>query len=99
MPVRKVTKQQWDFEVRRAYVLRELNKKKFSKARFAYYNHIIDQYVPIPYILGGIAIMAMFFIYGPKEFFKFFLNWVISLTIVTAAAHILWKKYERRIAR
>jgi len=97
MSVRKLSKEAWSFEVQRAMKMRENNREKLRAAKWAYYERVVGRLMPIPYLIGAGAAIALLLMYGWAEFLKFFLGWIVSLTIIASGAYHLWKYYERRL--
>jgi hypothetical protein len=94
---RKVTKEEWEFEVNRAMKVRKVQAAKMKQAKYAYFNNIIKKIMPFPYIIGGAAVITLYVLYGWKEFLKFFLSWVVSMTLIATAAYYIWKHYEEEL--
>lgn len=94
---RKLSKQQWEFEIRRAMRVRESQRRKLRKAKFAVYERSVGRALPLSILLGLIAATALILLYGWREFFKFFLSWCVSLTLVATGAYYLWKHYEKAV--
>jgi len=97
MPVRKLTHDQWAYEIKRAESVRGIQREKIKSAKFVYFDKVIGKFMPLPYIIGIGAAALLFFLYGPKEFFKFFLSWCVSVTLVATGAYYVWKYYEKQI--
>jgi len=97
MEIRRLSQREWEFEVRRALKVREQNQQRFKRVKYHYYEDVIGQIMPLPYILGGAAVVALLLIYGVEEFFKFFLSWTVSITIVATIMYHLWKHFERQV--
>ena len=91
---RKISKEQWEYEIKRALRVRESQRQKIKKKKYKYFDKVIKKYMPLPFIIGGICIILLIAIYGWKEFFKFLLAWIVSLTLVAAAAFYTWKYIE-----
>ena len=94
---RKISKEEWDFEVKRALKIRELNTEKMKRSKYAYFDLHVKKWMPLPIIIGVIAALLLFYFYGINEFFKFFLSWIVSMTIIATAAYYLWKHYEKKV--
>lgn len=97
MKTRKVSKEEWDFEVKRVIRTRKANRQKMQRTKYLLYEKILGKYMPVPYLLGVAAAVLLIVIYGWTEFFKFFLSWVVSVTIIATLAYHLWKYYEEKI--
>jgi hypothetical protein len=97
MPVRKLSKEQWAYEIQRAGHVRDVQRVKIREAKFHYFEHYIGRWMPLPYLIGATAAAMLYILYGPKEFFKFFLSWCVSLTIVMTTGYYIWKYYERQL--
>ncbi|MBR9702428.1 hypothetical protein GOV10_00185 [Candidatus Woesearchaeota archaeon] len=95
MSVRKLSKNEWSFEVRRALKFREQQKKQIKKSKYAYIDKVLGKWMPLPYLLGLVAAFSLFFFFGWKEFLKFFLGWIVSLTLVAGGAYYIWRRYEK----
>jgi len=97
MTPRKLTMEEWAYETNRAQQVRTVQRQKMGRAKFVYYERIIGRLMPLPYIIGGVAIILIIVLYGWAEFFKFFLSWCVSVTLVATAAYYVWKHYEREL--
>jgi hypothetical protein len=97
MSVRKLSKEQWAFEVKRAMTVRDRQQKKMRQAKFLYFERILDKALPISILIGLTAMSLLVWLYGWVEFFKFFLSWIVSLTLVATGAYYLWKSYEKQL--
>ncbi len=97
MPTRKLNQQQWEFEIKRAMRVKDAQQRRMRKAKFAYFERYLSKFMPLPIILGLLALFLLIHLYGWREFFKFFLSWIVSLTLVATGAYYLWKYYERRL--
>lgn len=95
--VRKLSKEQWAYEIQRAMRVRDGQRSHMRRAKYQYFDRLFGKLLWLPYLLGLLAIILLVAIYGWREFFKFFLGWIVSLTIVAAGAYHLWKYYERQI--
>lgn len=97
MTIRKLSKEQWAYEINRSKRVRTNQRRKMQRAKFHYYDKIISRLMPLPFMIGGIAIVLLILLYGWNEFFKFFLSWCVSLTFVATGAYYIWKYYESKI--
>ena len=97
MAVRKLSQEEWAYEINRASQVRNVQRQKMTHAKFTYVDRYISRLMPLPYIIGGIAIFLLIYLYGWAEFFKFFLSWCVSLTLVATGAYYVWKYYERQL--
>lgn len=97
MSVRKLSKQQWAFEIKRAMRVRDAQNKKLREAKFTYYERFIGKALPLSIFLGLAAIFLLIWLYGWREFFKFLLSWIVSLTLVATGAYYLWRTYEKQL--
>lgn len=97
MPTRKLSKEQWEFEIKRALRVRDAQRERMRKAKYRYFERFLGRFLILPYVIGLSAIVALIYFYGWQEFFKFFLSWIVSLTLVAAGAYYLWKYYERQL--
>ena len=97
MTVRKLSKEQWAYEIQRAEQVRGVQRIKIRKAKYAYFDHYVSKMMPLPYIIGITAALLLLILYGWAEFFKFFLSWCVSFTIVATGAYYVWKYYERQL--
>ncbi len=97
MAVRKLTQDEWAYEINRAMQVRDVHRQKLSQAKFTYFDKVIRRLLPLPYIIGAIAIFLLIYLYGWAEFFKFFLSWCVSITLVATGAYYVWKYYERQL--
>ena len=93
---RKISKAEWDFEVKRALKIRELNTEKMRRSKYTYFETYMKKWMPLPIIIGLIAALSLLYFYGIKEFFKFFLSWIVNMTIIATAAYYLWKYFEKQ---
>lgn len=94
---RKLTKSEWEWEVKRAMAVRAGQKKQLRKAKFAYFEKYLGKLMPLPIIIGLLAVFLIVYIYGWREFFKLFLSWIVSLTLVATGAYYIWKQYEQQL--
>ena len=95
MPPRKLSKAQWEFEIKRAMRVREAQQARMRRAKYRYVDNVMRRFLFLPLIIGLAAMVALLVIYGWKEFFKFLLAWTVSLTLVATGAYYLWKRYEK----
>lgn len=94
---RRLSTQEWAYEIRRALRVREEQRRRMQKAKYAYAERFLGRLIVLPVLLGIGAMTAMVLLYGWREFFKFLLSWVVSLTLVAMGAYYLWKYYERKL--
>ena len=94
---RKLTPQQWEFEIKRALRVRESQQRKMRKAKFAFFEKVLGKTLPLSMAIGLTAAVLLIVLYGWREFFKFFLGWIVSLTLVATGAYYLWKHYEKKL--
>ena len=97
METRRLSQREWEYQVKSALRTHEQKKIKMRNTKYHYYEDVIGQIMPLPYILGGAAVIALLVIYGVGEFFKFFLSWTVSLTIISTLAFHVFKRLEKEI--
>lgn len=97
MAVRKLSREQWAYEISRAQKVRDVQREKLRQTKFQYYEHVVSRLMPLPYLIGGTAIILLIVLYGWGVFFEFFLSWCVSFTLVATAAYYLWKHYEKEL--
>ncbi len=97
MSVRRLTKEEWAYEIQRAERLRDVQRVKLKRAKYVYVDRLFGRLMPLPYIIGFSAAVTLFLLYGWREFLKFFLSWCVSLTLVATGAYHLWKYYEKQL--
>lgn len=94
---RKLSSREWEFEVKRALKVRESQKERMRKQKFKFFEKVLNKALPLSILIGLTAITLIITIYGWREFFKFLLSWMVSLTLVATGAYYLWKSYEKEL--
>jgi hypothetical protein len=95
--IRKVSPEQWAYEVNRAAHLRTLQKSKARQLKFHYYDTYLSRLMPIPLIIGAIAILLIVHFYGWQDLGKMALSWVVSVTIISTLVYHMFKKFEAEL--
>lgn len=95
--VRKVTPEQWAYEIKRAKKVRAAQKTRARRLKFRYYDKILSKLMPLPIIIGLTAIVLLMYIYGWRELGKLALSWVVSVTIISTLVYHMFKKFEAEI--
>ncbi|MDD9954532.1 MAG: hypothetical protein OXR66_09465 [Candidatus Woesearchaeota archaeon] len=95
--VRKVSQNQWAYEINRAMQLRLSQKKRARKLKYRYYENILDRVMPVPIIIGVTAIILIFTFYGWKELGKLALSWTVSVTLISTIVYNMFKKFEAEL--
>ena len=97
MAVRKLTQDEWAYEINRALQVRDVQRQKLSQTKFHYFDQVIRRLLPLPYIIAAIAIFLLIYLFGWTVFFEFFLSWCVSLTLVATGSYYVWKYYEKHL--
>jgi len=95
--VRKVTPQQWAYEINRAIKVRDTNKKRARKLKYRYYERVLSKLMPVPIIIGLTAIILLLSFYGWKELGKLALSWLVSVTIISTIVYHMFKRFEAEL--
>lgn len=95
--VRKVTPQQWAYEINRASQVRDAQKKRVRHLKFQYYENVLSKLMPVPIIVGLTAIVLLMYFYGWRELGKMALSWVVSITIISTLVYHMFKKFESEL--
>ena len=95
--VRKVTSEQWAYEINRAIKLRDAQHKRARKLKFRYYEEVLSKLMPIPIIVGLTAIVLLMYFYGWRELGKLTLSWVVSVTIISTIVYHMFKRFEAEL--
>ncbi len=95
--VRKVTPEQWAYEINRAVQVRDAQKKRARQLKFHYYEDVLSKVMPVPIIIGLTAIILLMYFYGWKELGKLALSWIVSVTIISTLVYHMFKKFEEEL--
>jgi hypothetical protein len=95
--IRKVSPEQWAYEINRATQLRMMQKQKAKSLKFHYYDTVLSKLMPLPIIIGIAAILLILHFYGWRDLGKLALSWVVSVTIISTLVYHMFKKFEAEI--
>ena len=95
--VRKVTPEQWAYEITRAFKLRDQQKRRARRLKFRYYDRVLSKLMPVPIVIGLTAIILLMHFYGLRELGKLALSWVVSVTIISTIVYHMFKRFEAEL--
>jgi Na+-translocating ferredoxin:NAD+ oxidoreductase RnfD subunit len=95
--VRKVSPEQWAYEINRSIQLRMTQKTKARQLKFRYYDKFISQIMPLPVIIGLTAIILIVYFYGWRDLGKLALSWLVSVTIISTFVYHMFKRFEAEL--
>lgn len=92
--IRKVSPEQWAYEINRSVQLRMTQKQKARQLKFHYYDKFLSQFMPIPILIGITAIILIVYFYGWQDLGKLALSWTVSVTIISTLIYHMFKRFE-----
>lgn len=95
--VRKVTSEQWAYEINRAIKVRDTQKRRARTLKFKYYEDVLSKLMPVPILIGITAIILLMSLYGWRELGKLALSWVVSITIISTLVYHMFKRFEAEL--
>ena len=95
--VRKVTSEQWAYEINRAAQVRDAQKKRARSLKFRYYENVLGKLMPVPLIIGATAIILIVYFYGWYDLGRLALSWVVSVTIISTLIYHMFKRFEAEL--
>ncbi len=95
--VRKVSPEQWSYEIHRAMEVRKANKVKAQRLKFRYYERVLGKLMPVPIVIGLTAIVLLIKFYGWQDLGKLALSWVVSVTIISTVVYHMFKRFEAEV--
>jgi hypothetical protein len=95
--VRKVSPEQWAYEINRAAHVRMMQKEKARKLKFHYYEEYLSKLMPLPILIGGAAILLIIHFYGWQDLGKLALSWLVSVTIISTIIYHMFKRFEAEL--
>lgn len=98
MPVvRKVSPDEWAYEINRAMQVRVVQKKRARRMKYRYYEKVLDRLMPLPIIIGLTAVILVVYFYGWKDLARMALSWTVSITIISTIIYHMFKKFESEL--
>jgi hypothetical protein len=95
--VRKISPEQWSYEISRAMEVRKNQRRRVRNLKFRYYERVLGKMMPIPIIIGLTAIILLIKFYGWQDLGKMALSWVVSVTIVSTIIYHMFKRFEAEL--
>ena len=95
--IRKVSPEQWAYEINRSVQLRKTQKHKARMLKYHYYDTFLSKLMPVPLLVGATAIILIVYFYGWKDLGKLALGWIVSVTIISSIIYHMFKKFESEI--
>jgi uncharacterized membrane protein len=95
--IRKVSPEQWAYEINRAAQLRTMHKQRARSMKFHYYDTFLSKLMPLPIIIGAVAIVLIIHFYGWRDLGKLALSWIVSITIISTIMYHMFKKFEAEL--
>jgi hypothetical protein len=95
--IRKVSPEQWAYEINRATQMRLVQKHKARHLKFHYYDTFLSKLMPIPLLIGATAILLIIHFYGWQDLGKLALSWLVSVTIISTIVYHMFKKFEAEL--
>jgi hypothetical protein len=95
--VRKVSPEQWAYEINRATQMRTMQRQKAKTLKFHYYDTVLSRLMPLPLLIGFTAILLIVHFYGWQDLGKMALSWVVSVTIISTLVYHMFKKFEAEL--
>ena len=95
--IRKVSPEQWAYEINRAAQVRMAQKQKARSLKFRYYETFLSRLMPLPILIGSTAIILIVYFYGWQDLGKMALSWVVSITIISTLVYHMFKRFEAEL--
>lgn len=95
--IRKVSPEQWAYEINRAAHLRTVQKHKARQLKFRYYDTFLSRLMPLPFVIGMTAIILIIHFYGWQDLGKLALSWLVSVTIISTLVYHMFKRFEAEL--
>ena len=95
--VRKVSPEEWSYEINRAMQVRKTHRKKAARLKFRYYERVLSKLMPVPIVIGLTAIVLLVKFYGWQDLGKLALSWVVSVTIISTIVYHMFKRFEEEL--
>lgn len=95
--VRKVSPNEWAYEINRAKQLRLVQRKKAGALKFRYYENVLSKLMPVPIIVGATAIILIVYFYGWQDLGRMALSWLVSVTIISTFVYHMFKRFEAEL--
>jgi hypothetical protein len=95
--IRKVSPEQWAYEINRAAQVRVAQRHKARSLKFRYYENFLSQLMPVPLLIGATAIILIVYFYGWQDLGKLALSWVVSITIISTIMYHMFKRFEAEL--
>jgi len=95
--IRKVSPEQWAYEVNRAVQLRQTQRTKARSLKFQYYETFLSKFMPVPLLVGATAIILIVYFYGWQDLGKLALSWIVSVTIISTFVYHMFKRFEAEL--
>lgn len=95
--IRKVSPEQWAYEINRAAQVRINQRQKARGLKYRYYETVLSRLMPLPLLIGATAIILIVYFYGWRDLGKLALSWVVSVTIISTVMYHMFKKFEAEL--
>jgi hypothetical protein len=95
--VRKMSPEQWAYEINRAMQVRTAQKTKARSLKFRYYENVLSRLMPVPILVGITAIILIVYFYGWQDLGRLALSWVVSVTIISTLMYHMFKRFEAEL--
>jgi hypothetical protein len=95
--IRKVSPEQWAYEINRAAQVRVAQKQKARNLKFRYYETVLSKLMPLPLLIGATAIILIVYFYGWRDLGKLALSWVVSVTLISTIVYHMFKRFEAEL--
>jgi hypothetical protein len=95
--IRKVSPEQWAYEISRASQLRNVQRHKARQLKFRYYDTFLSKLMPVPIIVGLAAIVLIVHFYGWMDLGKLALSWIVSVTLISTVVYHMFKRFEAEL--
>jgi hypothetical protein len=95
--IRKVSPEQWAYEINRAAQVRMAQKQRARALKYHYYEGVLSKVMPVPLLIGATAIILIVYFYGWQDLGKLALSWIVSVTIISTIVYHMFKKFEAEL--
>ena len=95
--VRRMSPDQWAYEINRATQMRTAQRTKARALKFRYYENVLSALMPVPILIGLTAIILIVYFYGWQDLGRLALSWVVSVTIISTVIYHMFKRFEAEL--
>lgn len=64
--------------------------------QWKHYKDVLRTFLPVPIIIGAVASIIFYKIYGPEDLIRVMLSWTIGITFVATLSATLVNKLEKK---